>query len=201
MAELRRRSSNRQLALALASFACTAPALAETIVENGTATWYGGRHVGRSTSSGETFSATELTAAHPFLPLGTRVRVTVMDTGSSVVVRINDRQPVHGHRVIDLSREAAAQLGMLGRGTAPVRVATVDAEPVEVAMAPIDAGLPADNSMSSSDVDDPVSASPRGRPHMRRGRRAVATALPCCHAPFAVRVQHSVPHQAARRTL
>ena len=189
MASSRRR---RLSYLAAVSFTCTASAAfaAERVIENGTATWYGGRHVGRTTSSGEVFSSTELTAAHPYLPLGTRVRVTVAGTGSSVVVKINDRQPAHGSRIIDLSREAAAQLGMLGRGTAPVTVATVsETEPVEVAMAPDDGG------------DEPVSAPRRGRLRMRHARQAAAAARPCCHAPFVTQVRHSAPHPATRRTL
>ena len=197
MAEPRRRSLTRPLTLAaFASFACAAPAAAEAVIETGTATWYGGKHVGRTTSSGEVFSATELTAAHPYLPLGARVRVTVDDTGFSVVVRINDRQPVHGRRIIDLSREAASQLGMLARGAAPVTLTTAESEPVEVAAAPDEAGP-----LWLGGADDPVSAPRRGRPHMRRGRQVVAAALPCCHAPFAVRVLHSAPRQAAQRTL
>ncbi len=93
--------------------------------EAGQASWYGGRHHGRRTSSGEIFDQNALTAAHPRLPLGSRVRVTMMETGSSVVVTITDRQPDHGRRIIDLSRGAAARIGLLARGTGNVTLASV----------------------------------------------------------------------------
>ena len=134
--------------------------------EVGQASWYGGRHNGRRTSSGEVFNQNALTAAHPRLPLGSRVRVTMADTGTSVVVTINDRQPDHGRRIIDLSRGAAARIGLLGRGTGDVTLASVAAdEPVEVAEAPDDA---------PGGVDVRVSPRPRGRPHMRRGVQVAA---------------------------
>ena len=108
-----------------------------------------------------------MTAAHPRLPLGSRVRVTMADTGSSVVVTITDRQPDHGRRIIDLSRGAAARIGLLGRGTGDVTLASVAAdEPVEVAEAPDDA--PGDM------MDGGVSPRPRGRPHTRRGVQVAA---------------------------
>ncbi len=92
--------------------------------ESGKASWYGERHHGRRTSSGEIFDQNRMTAAHPSLPLGTRVRVTLRDTGESVLVTINDRQP-KGARVIDLSRGAASRIGMLHKGVAMVRLAVV----------------------------------------------------------------------------
>ena len=86
--------------------------------ESGEASWYGARQAGRRTSSGERFDPRAMTAAHTTLPLGSRVRVTMQDTGESIVVRITDRLPPHGLRVIDLSQGAAARLGMVSRGTA-----------------------------------------------------------------------------------
>ena len=74
--------------------------------ENGQASWYGAYHQGRPTSRGEPFDQNAMTAAHANLPLGSRVRVTRRDTGKSVVVVINDRQPPKGNRVIDLSRKS-----------------------------------------------------------------------------------------------
>ena len=88
--------------------------------ESGEATWYGPRHAGRRTSTGETFDPSGLTAAHATLPLGTRIRVTMQETGASVVVRVNDRQPYHQNRVVDLSRGAAARIGLLGQGVGMV---------------------------------------------------------------------------------
>lgn len=86
----------------------------------GLASWYGGRRwQGRPTASGVRFDERQLTAAHASLPLGSRVRVTVADTGRSVVVTITDR-PGTRKRVIDLSRAAAERLGIVQRGLAPV---------------------------------------------------------------------------------
>ena len=115
----------------------TAPGAAAGWEEHGEASWYGGRHNGRRTSNGETFDQNAMTAAHSSLPLGSRVRVTLQDTGESVVVRITDRQPPKRYRIIDLSRGAAAQIGLLGRGTGSVTLTPVSAEePIEVAQAP-----------------------------------------------------------------
>jgi rare lipoprotein A len=86
----------------------------------GRATWYGPRFHGRRTSSGERFDMNRLTAAHPTLPFGTRVRVRNEANGREVVVRINDRAPRLPGRIIDLSKAAAAALGFLKAGKAPV---------------------------------------------------------------------------------
>lgn len=89
-----------------------------------TGSWYGvpdGFH-GRMTASGEIFDAYGLTAAHRSLPFGTRVRVTNLNNGRNVVVRITDRGPFVGGRVIDLSQGAASRIGMISTGTAPVRL-------------------------------------------------------------------------------
>lgn len=88
----------------------------------GVASYYGAKHQGKRTASGERFNQHALTAAHRQLPFGTRVKVTNLKNDKSVVVRINDRGPHTRGRLIDVSREAAAQLGMLGSGTARVRV-------------------------------------------------------------------------------
>jgi rare lipoprotein A len=89
---------------------------------NGWASWYGPGFDGNATASGERFNQYDLTAAHRHLPFGTRVRVTNMDNGRTVVVRINDRGPFVGDRVIDLSKGAAQVLGVIGSGVAPVQV-------------------------------------------------------------------------------
>ncbi len=91
-------------------------------VQEGKASWYGPGFAGRRTASGEVFDPSQLTAAHRELPFGTLVRVHNLDNGRSVVVRINDRGPFKSSRVIDLSRAAAEALGMLGPGTADVRL-------------------------------------------------------------------------------
>ena len=88
----------------------------------GEASWYGGKFQGRTTASGETFDMDQLTAAHRSLPFGSRVRVTNQATKKSVVVRINDRGPYVGNRVIDLSRAAARAVRLIGPGVAPVKL-------------------------------------------------------------------------------
>ena len=105
--------------------------------ESGEATWYGPRHEGRRTSSGELFDGHKFTAAHASLPLGSYVRVTVQDTGRSIVVKVNDREPPHGVRCIDLSHAAASSLGIVGRGMADVTLEPASgSDAVEVAEAP-----------------------------------------------------------------
>ena len=101
-------------------------------VQVGLASWYD--LPGRSTANGERYDQTQLTAAHRSLPLGTRVLVTNLANGKSVRVRINDRGPVARGRVIDVSRAAARRLGMIGTGTARVRIEVLGASsaaPVE----------------------------------------------------------------------
>lgn len=96
-------------------------------VEEGTASWYGAQFHGKRTASGERFNKRELTAAHPVLPLGSVVTVINLNNGNAVRVRINDRGPFIQGRIIDLSKAAAAELGILNRGTARVRVQTASA--------------------------------------------------------------------------
>lgn len=90
--------------------------------QEGRASFYGDRFQGRTTASGEAFDQRALTAAHRSLPFGTKVLVTRQDTGESVEVEINDRGPFVKGRIIDLSKGAARELGMLNRGVAPVRL-------------------------------------------------------------------------------
>lgn len=88
----------------------------------GIASFYGGAFHGRPTASGETFDQTRLTAAHPSLEFGTRVRVTNLENRRAVVVTVNDRGPFVRGRVIDLSTRAARALGFIEEGTARVRI-------------------------------------------------------------------------------
>ena len=90
--------------------------------ETGMASWYGKKFHGRLTANGERYNMDALTAAHPKLPFGTVVRVTSLDNGRSVVVRINDRGPFKKGRIIDLSRAAARKLHMIKRGVVKVRL-------------------------------------------------------------------------------
>lgn len=91
-------------------------------VEEGIASWYGGRWIGRLTANGERYRSNDLTAAHKKLPFHTRVRVIDLKTGRQVIVRINNRGPFKKGRVIDLSVTAARQLGTYDRGLAKVRI-------------------------------------------------------------------------------
>ena len=93
--------------------------------ESGIASWYGKRHQGRRTASGETFDLNKLTAAHPRLPLGTRLEVTNRRNGRSVEVRVNDRGPHVPGRSLDLSRAAAAALDGVTAGLIPVTMRVV----------------------------------------------------------------------------
>ena len=91
-------------------------------VSTGEASWYGPGFYGNRTANGEVFRPGTLTAAHRTLPFGTKVRVTNLGNGRSTVVRINDRGPFIGHRVIDLAHGAANKLGLVASGIAQVRL-------------------------------------------------------------------------------
>ena len=91
-------------------------------VSTGEASWYGPGFYGNRTANGEVFRPGTLTAAHRTLPFGTKVRVTNLWNGRSAVVRINDRGPFHGRRVIDLAHGAASQLGLVASGIAQVKL-------------------------------------------------------------------------------
>ncbi|HUI71144.1 MAG TPA: septal ring lytic transglycosylase RlpA family protein [Spirochaetia bacterium] len=94
--------------------------------EDGLASWYGGKFHGRMTSSGEVFDTNQMTAAHKTLPFGTIVKVTNLENGKSALVKINDRGPFVGGRIIDLSRAAAAAIGMVDTGVAHVSLQIVE---------------------------------------------------------------------------
>jgi rare lipoprotein A len=95
---------------------------ARGFVEEGMASWYGPGFHGKRTANGESYDMYAMTAAHRILPLGTIVQVTNKNTGRSLALRINDRGPFVDDRVIDLSRAAADKLGVVAKGTAPVRI-------------------------------------------------------------------------------
>jgi rare lipoprotein A len=93
--------------------------------QNGVASYYHDSLHGRRTASGERYNKTAFTAAHKTLPLGSKVRVTDVKTGKSIIVKINDRGPFVKGRIIDLSRRAARELGMIRKGLAKVRVQVI----------------------------------------------------------------------------
>jgi rare lipoprotein A len=106
--------------------------------EEGVASWYGGRDgfEGKPTASGEIYDSSLLTAAHRELPLGSIVEVTNLDNGKTVRVRINDRGPFIAGRIIDLSRAAAGEIGLLGPGVGSVRLSVVTPGVVQEIVSP-----------------------------------------------------------------
>ncbi len=95
--------------------------------QKGHASWYGKKFHGKKTSNGEIYNMYGMTAAHKTLPIPTFVRVTNVSNGKQVIVRVNDRGPFHGDRIIDLTYTAARKLGFAGQGTASVKLEVVEA--------------------------------------------------------------------------
>lgn len=123
--------------------------------ETGIGSWYGDQFHGRETANGEIFDMNEVTAAHPTMPMPSLARVTNLDNGRSIVVRVNDRGPYVNGRVIDLSRRSAQLLGYDRQGTAKVRVQYLSA-------APLADGTPVAMARRNDGDKPPVSAAPRG---------------------------------------
>ena len=105
--------------------------------EVGIASWYGPTFHGKDSASGEVFDEMAMTAAHPTLPIPSLVRVTNLENGKQVTVRLNDRGPFVDDRIIDLSKAAGAALDLHGKGTAKVRVEYVGPAPAEANAAPV----------------------------------------------------------------
>ena len=116
----------------------SAPLPANIYEEEGMASWYGGGDgfAGRPTASGEIFNPAQLTAAHRTLPLGTWLEVENLENHRKVIVKVNDRGPFVRGRILDLSKGAAERIGMLGTGTAEVRIRSVDPEDQPAAIDP-----------------------------------------------------------------
>jgi rare lipoprotein A len=180
--------SHRLLISALAlTTLLPAAAMAQTV---GVASWYGGKHDGRRTSSGEVFDQEGLTAASRSIPLGSLVRVTMAETGQSVVVKVNDRM---GGRsaIIDLSKGAARQIGLLGRGRGMVSIASAANEPLEVAEATED-----------ETADLPDTYAPRARHSRSHTRRSVVASHRVKHGGASVTlVRQTVQRHTVRRRL
>lgn len=98
---------------------------AEGFTQTGLASWYGMKFHGHKTANGETYDVYKFSAAHKNLPLPSFARVTRLDTNKSIIVRVNDRGPFHGNRIIDLSYAAAVRLGIHKQGTARVKVEAI----------------------------------------------------------------------------
>ena len=103
--------------------------------QTGTASWYGSKYHGRRSSNGEIYNKNKMTAAHPSLPFGTHVKVTNLANNQSVVVRITDRGPFKGRRIIDLSEAAAREIDMIRSGVAQVKMEILEQPQSEVASA------------------------------------------------------------------
>ncbi|RPD38018.1 septal ring lytic transglycosylase RlpA family protein [Chitinophaga barathri] len=95
---------------------------ARKVTQAGKASYYADKFQGRKTASGETFKQNRMTAAHQTLPFGTKVKVTNLDNGKTIKVRVNDRGPFVAGRIIDLSKKAARKLGMTQAGVANVKI-------------------------------------------------------------------------------
>jgi rare lipoprotein A len=145
----------------------------------GEASYYSSRYNGRRTANGGRYNPGAMTAAHPFLPLGTRLRVLAEGTGRSVVVTVTDRQTANG-RVLDLSRRAAEQLDIIRPGRARVRLIALseaDSDPLEDALPP---------------VHRPPAASSRVSRHLHAHRKVA-------HLPHTA-AGEARPHRLAHRT-
>lgn len=110
------------LMLIVTLFAPTTYATDLQVFQAGKASWYGTYHHGRKTASGERFNMHGLSAAHRTLPLGSMIAVTNKTTGKTIQVKVNDRGPYHGNRVLDLSMGAAKELGMMSSGVGNVEI-------------------------------------------------------------------------------
>jgi rare lipoprotein A len=100
-------------------------AQAQPFRQRGLASWYGRRFHGQRTASGEPYDMYAMSAAHPTLPIPSYARITNLANGRSVVVRVNDRGPFHGSRIIDLSYAAANRLGLIGTGSGEVEIEAI----------------------------------------------------------------------------
>jgi rare lipoprotein A len=200
-----RRALGTLLVAALASSGCSlvrspwqpAPPPLRGGVQHGIASWYGPGFHGRPTASGERYDQDALTAAHPSLPFGTRVRVTNLDNGRAVDVRITDRGPFVGGRVVDLSRGAARAVGLLAAGIGPVRLevlaAAAGAAPAAAEPAPAAAAAAA----AAYHVEVGAFRDPALAEHLRR---VLAGRFPDAHVAPADDDRHRVrlgPYRAA----
>lgn len=131
-----------------------------TLTETGVASWYGPGFHGKSTANGERYDQSDRTAAHRTLQMPAVVRVTNLDNGLSTVVRVNDRGPFARSRVIDLSRTAAQEIDMVGKGTARVRVEQLQTESMTVKDVALGGGGPAEQQQALAQLATGRGAAP-----------------------------------------
>lgn len=135
-----------------------------TLTETGTASWYGPGFHGKSTANGERYDQSDRTAAHRTLQMPAIVRVTNLENGRSTVVRVNDRGPFARARVIDLSRTAAEEIDMIGKGTARVRIDQLQAESLAVKDVALSGGGPAEQQQAVAQLASGGRAAPTPPP-------------------------------------
>lgn len=134
------------------------------LTETGTASWYGPGFHGKSTANGERYDQADRTAAHRTLQMPAIVRVTNLENGRSTVVRVNDRGPFARSRVIDLSRTAAEEIDMVGKGTARVRIDQLEAESLAVKDVALSGGGPAEQQQAVAQLASGSRAAPTPPP-------------------------------------
>ncbi len=122
--------------------------------ERGVASWYGEKFHGHKTSNGEIFDMYQVSAAHKSLPIPSFLKVTNLDNNRSIIVRVNDRGPFHGDRIVDLSYAAALKLGYADRGTARVQLESIIARGAAVDAYSASAGTNQNRILASSVVGD-----------------------------------------------
>src|SRR5262249_32129010 len=138
------------------------PAVDYAYAETGIASWYGPDFHGLATANGETYDMNSLTAAHRTLPMPSMVRVTNLENGRQIALRVNDRGPFVNNRIIDVSRRAAQLLGFEQQGTARVRVEIMDSESREMAMLAGATQQTAASGQADGLVQPKVTAAPAG---------------------------------------
>jgi rare lipoprotein A len=170
--------------------------------ETGIASWYGPNFHGKTTANGENFDQNLISAAHRTLPLPSLVRVTNLENGRSIRVRVNDRGPFAHGRIIDMSRRGAQLLGFQRKGTAKVRVEILAQESRQMALG-IDGKGQSQIARASTDEDrPPVTAAPRVsvRSEPLGGEAAPATARQPAPRPIPVAAKTAAPPAEVERT-
>ena len=160
------------------------PAVDYDYNETGIASWYGPNFHGKATANGEIFNQNELTAAHKTLPLPSIVRVTNLENGRSLIVRVNDRGPFAHSRIIDMSKRSAELLGFRNQGTAKVRVQVLEKESRMVAQM-------AQNNQATRGVEVPMN-----RPGYKAPQQPAVAKAPAHPAPKVQQASLSSPQSA-----
>ena len=158
--------------------------------EDGIGSWYGEKFAGRKTSSFEPYDPYAMTAAHKTLPLPTYVRVTNLENNKQVIVKVNDRGPFHGGRIIDLSYAAASKLDYMDKGTARVRVEVIETPILGTAVSEPAFAKPADNLKIYLQV--------AAYSKLSSAQQLVEKLLPTIDAPVAVNSDGEAPSQIHR---